>query len=116
MVAHAKAYGMTQDEAEAALEALSPEIDTTATSITFECTNRARKFNYSDSVSLELKVPARWPLKLETSNGNVSANQSQGPVTISTSNGRIEVKGATGSLHVSTSNGKITISNSELQS
>jgi len=112
MVAHAKAYGMTQEEAEAALETLMPEIDTTTTSITLECTRRAQKINYSDSVSLELKVPARWPLKLETSNGSVSTNQSQGPVTISTSNGRIEVKGATGSLHLSTSNGRITIENS----
>ena len=112
LIAHVKAYGNTQEEADAAVETLFPEIDTTTTAITIEVKRRAQAIMFSDSVSLELKVPASWPLKLETSNGSVSTSQSQGPVTINTSNGKIEVKGATGSLRLSTSNGKIIIENS----
>lgn len=112
LIAHAKAYGNTQEEADAALETLFPEIDTTTTAITIGIKRRTQAVMFSDSVSLELKVPANWPLKLETSNGSVSTSQSQGPVTINTSNGKIEVKGAIGSLRLSTSNGKIIIENS----
>lgn len=112
LVAHAKSYGNTQEEAEAVLESLVPHIDTTATAITIECKKRNQLAMWSDSVNLELKVPANWPLHLVTSNGSVLTSQSRGPVTIKTSNGKIEVKEAAGSLQLSTSNGKIIIENS----
>ena len=112
LVAHVRAYGFTQDDADAALESLSPEIDTSTTAITITSKKRNQSFIYSDSVSLELKVPASWPLHLTTSNGTVSTSRSRGPVTIDTSNGKIEVKEAAGSLKLSTSNGKIVVEHS----
>jgi len=112
LVAHIKAYGYTQDEADAAVDSLTPEIDTTASALTIACKRRNQTLTYSDSVSLELKVPAGWPLILTTSNGSVSTTQSRGPVTINTSNGKIEVKESAGSLQLATSNGKIVIENS----
>ena len=112
MVAHAKAYGNSQEEADAALEALVPEIDTTTSAVTIAWKKRNQMLFQSDSVSLELKVPASWPLYLVTSNGAVSTTQSRGPVTIETSNGKIEVKEAAGAQQLSTNNGKIIIENS----
>lgn len=112
LIAHIKAHGFNQEEADAALDSLSPDIDTTASAITIACKKRNQTLMYSDSVSLELKVPASWPLHLVTSNGAVSTTQSRGPVTIETSNGRIEVNEAAGVLRLSTSNGKITVKNS----
>jgi len=112
LVAHIKTYGYTQEEADAALEMVGPEIDTTASTITIACKKRNQTLMQSDSVSFELKVPATWPLKLVTSNGNVKTSQSRGPVTVRTSNGKIEVKEAAGSLQLSTSNGKIVVENS----
>ncbi len=112
LVAHAKAYGNTQAEVETALESLVPQIDTTTTAINIECKKRNQLTSWSDSVSLELKVPANWPLHLTTSNGSVLTSQSRGPVIIKTSNGKIDVKEAAGSLRLTTSNGKITIENS----
>ena len=112
LVAHMKSYGYTQEEADSALDSLVPNIDTTASALTIACKRRSQTLMYSDSVSLELKVPASWPLKLSTSNGAVSTTQSRGPVTIDTSNGKIEVKEAAGSLQLSTSNGKIIVENS----
>jgi DUF4097 and DUF4098 domain-containing protein YvlB len=112
LVAHIKSYGYTQEEADAALDSLSPAIDTTASALTIACKRRNQTLMYSDSVSLELKVPATWPLKLSTSNGAVSTTQSRGPVTIDTSNGKIEVKESAGLLQLSTSNGKIIVENS----
>lgn len=112
LIAHIKAYGYSQEEADAALDALSPEIDTTTSAITIACKKRNQVLMYSDSVSLELKVPANWPLNLVTSNGAVSTIQSRGPVTIETSNGKIEVKEAAGTLRLSTSNGKVIVANS----
>ena len=112
LIAHAKSYGNTQEEADTALELLTPQIDTTATAITIECKKRNQIAMWSDSVSLELKVPANWPLHLVTSNGSVMTSQSRGSVTIATSNGKIEVKEAAGSLQLSTSNGKIIVENS----
>ncbi len=112
MIAHVKAYGYSQEEADSALESLMPEIDTTTSAITIACKKRNQMLMHSDSVSLELKVPAGWPLHLVTSNGAVSTTQSLGPVNIETSNGKIEVKEAAGALQLSTSNGKIVIENS----
>jgi len=112
LIAHIKAHGYTQEEADAALDSLAPEIDTTASALTIVCKRRNQTLIYSDSVSLELKVPASWPLKLTTTNGAVSTTQSRGPVTIVTSNGKIGVKESAGSLQLSTSNGKIIIENS----
>lgn len=112
LIAHIKAHGYTQEDADAALDSLTPIIDTTASELTIACKRRNQTLMYSDSVSLELKVPASWPLKLTTSNGAVSTLQSRGPVTIDTSNGKIDVKEAAGSLQLSTSNGKIVIENS----
>ncbi len=112
MVAHVKAYGYSQEEADSALDALVPEIDTTTSAITIACKKRNQMLMHSDSVSLELKVPASWPLHLATSNGAVSTTQSRGPVNIATSNGKIHIKEAAGSLQLSTSNGKIVVENS----
>jgi len=112
LVAHAKAYGNTQEEADSEVERLVPEIDTTASAITIECKRRTQSMMFSGSVSLELKVPTGWPLDLVTTNGTVSTTDSRSSVTIDTSNGKIEVKGANGPMLLSTSNGTVTVENS----
>lgn len=113
IVAHAKSFGMTQEEADEALDGLSPVIDTSGGKLTIECKKRnPTNLGFSDSVSLELQVPVGWPLKLATSNGNVTVGQMFGSVSIQTSNGKVEVFEATGSVEASTSNGKIFVANS----
>lgn len=112
LVAHIKTYGYSQEEADAALESVVPEIDTTTNAITIVCKKRNQALMYSDSVSFELKVPVSWPLHLVTSNGGIKTSQSRGPVTANTSNGKIEIKEAAGSLQLSTSNGKIIVESS----
>jgi DUF4097 and DUF4098 domain-containing protein YvlB len=112
LVAHIKTYGYTQEEADAALETVVPEIDTTTSAISIECKKRNQALMYSDSVSFELKVPVSWPLHLVTSNGGIKTSQSRGPVTANTSNGKIEIKEAVGALQLSTSNGKIIVDDS----
>ena len=62
-----------------------------------------------DSVQLELKVPATWPLRLTTSNGTIKTKDSLAAIVAKTSNGQIEVLNSTGSLELATSNGRITV-------
>jgi len=109
VLAHIKTYGSTQVEADETLESLIPEIDTTAEAVRIQCNKRFRPFSFSDSVSLELKVPASWPLQLSTSNGTITTKESLAPVSIETSNGKVNVVRSAGPLRISTSNGKITI-------
>lgn len=109
VLAHIKAYGSTQEEADETLESLIPEFDTTAEAVRIQCEKRFSPFHFSDSVSLELKVPASWPLQLSTSNGTITTKESLAPVSIDTSNGKVNVVHSAGPLRISTSNGKITI-------
>lgn len=109
LVAHIKAYGHTQEEADQYLEELQPEIETSTSAVTIRCKKRSSRFISSDSVSLELRVPAKWPLRLTTSNGAIKAAKSESAVIAETSNGRIEIFDSVGPLELSTSNGRIVI-------
>ena len=112
VLAHIKTYGATQEEADETLESLTPEFDTTATAVRIQCKRRFSPFHFSDSVSLELKVPASWPLQLSTSNGTITTKDIIAPVSIDTSNGKVNVLRSSGPLRISTSNGTITIEDS----
>ena len=109
LIAHIKAYGNSQEEADKALELLIPEVDTSTDAVTIRCKKRSNSIFSSDQVRLELKVPAKWPLRLTTSNGHIKTSNSQSTVNAQTSNGSIDVVDAQGDIHLSTSNGRIEI-------
>ena len=112
VLAHMRSGGNTQEEADEAIDSLIPDFDTTATALKIKCKKRPGLFNFSDSVSLELKVPAKWPLVLSTSNGFVTVNDCLAPVSVDTSNGQVQVVHAVGQIRISTSNGKVNVEHS----
>jgi DUF4097 and DUF4098 domain-containing protein YvlB len=65
-----------------------------------------------DQVRLELKVPAKWPLNLTTSNGHIKTLHSRSSVIATTSNGAIDIVDAQGDIRPTTSNGRIEIQQS----
>ena len=66
-------------------------------------------FNRDAGTHLEITVPERIELDLETSNGQVTVTGVSGPVTVATSNGRIEIAGVSGTVQARSSNGRIAL-------
>jgi DUF4097 and DUF4098 domain-containing protein YvlB len=112
LVAHMKAFGESQEQAESRLESLVPSVDTQEKSVTIRCEKPGDAMFSMDSVSLELKIPPTWPLRLTTSNGIVTSTGSRSPLTVKTSNGQIKVINAIGNIELQTSNGAVSIEDS----
>jgi DUF4097 and DUF4098 domain-containing protein YvlB len=112
LVAHMKAYGYSVQDAEGALDSLIPEIDTTEDAVHIKTKKRDSMMN-QDSVDFELKVPQKWPLRLHTSNGDVTVEDSSSPVYVKTSNGSVLVERAIGKIELTSSNGQVTLLGSD---
>jgi DUF4097 and DUF4098 domain-containing protein YvlB len=109
VIAHVKAYGPTQDEADKIAELLEPKVDTSAMLVSILCEKPSSDLFTSHSVNLEVKVPPTWPLRLVTSNGTVSSVGSRASVVVETSNGTVTVDGAAGPMSIKSSNGRIVV-------
>lgn len=103
--AHYKAYGSTEEIAEANCQQMESQIAANDGVLTIQATKPTG--TWSSSTSYVLKVPKAVALELRTSNGRVEVAQVTGSVAIKTSNGRVEVKNIEGDVKVDTSNGRI---------
>ena len=110
VVAHMKAYGSSQNEAEGILDSLIPSIESNdkSTQIVAE-QPKERSMFVSNSVDFEVRVPAGCNLRLTTSNGRISSADSQASITANTSNGVVSISNALGSVELNSSNGEIEV-------
>lgn len=113
LVAHITARGYTQEEADKTLDTLIPQINVSDSEVSIKADKSASSMFISHSVSYELQVPKGWPLKLETSNGKVTATDSDAKIEVTTSNGAIHITNASESVEATTSNGSVTIEKCE---
>jgi hypothetical protein len=113
VVAHMKARGNTQEEADAGLAFLKPTVETNASGIKLIVKRNAERTNYSDSVAFELSVPSKMKLMLKTSNGAVECYDRKADLEIKISNGGIRLERFQGSVVANTSNGKIEVIESQ---
>ena len=109
IVAHMKAYGSSQKEAEGFLDSLIPSIESNDKSTQIVAEQKERAMFVSNSVDFEVRVPAGCNLRLTTSNGRISSADSQASVTANTSNGDISIADAIGSIELNSSNGEIEV-------
>lgn len=110
IVAHMKAYGSNQKEAEGILDSLIPTIESNdkSTQIVAE-QPKERSMFVSNSVDFEVRVPAGCNLRLTTSNGRIASSDSQASVNANTSNGDVSISNALGSIELNSSNGEIEV-------
>jgi len=110
IVARMKAYGTSQKEAEGVLDSLIPTIESNEkfTQIVAE-QQKVRSMFLSNSVDFEVRVPAGCNLRLSTSNGGISSEDSQASVTAHTSNGDVSISHAQGNVELNSSNGEIEV-------
>ena len=109
IVAHMKAYGASQKEAEGTLDSLVPTIESNEKSTQIVVERKERSTFVSNSVDFEVKVPAGCNLRLTTYNGRISSEDSQASVTASTSNGDVLIFNARGKIELKSSNGELEV-------
>lgn len=59
--------------------------------------------------TLEVKLPARLALRLDTVNGGIETPHMAGDIELDTTNGNIDAKGTDGNAYLDTTNGNITV-------
>jgi len=69
------------------------------------------KFGYSMQVSFDLKVPSRFKVECESTNGAISVNDIESGVKLETTNGAVECNNISGKIEVSAVNGSVTLDN-----
>jgi DUF4097 and DUF4098 domain-containing protein YvlB len=109
IVAHMKAYGASQKEAEGTLDSLVPTIESNEKSTQIVVEQKERSTFVSNSVDFEVKVPTGCNLRLTTYNGRISSEDSQASVTASTSNGDVLIFNARGKIELKSSNGELEV-------
>ncbi len=109
IVAHRKAYGASQEEAEGTLDSLVPTIESNEKSTQIVVEQKERSMFISNSVDFEVKVPAGCNLRLTTYNGRISSEDSQASVTANTSNGDVLIFNARGKIELKSSNGELEV-------
>ncbi len=102
-------YGSTEKAAEENCERLDCEIEANDGMLTVRAVKPSDQ--WMGSASFKLKVPPDCALKLQTSNGRVSAVNVQASIEVRTSNGKIELKNIEGDIFAKTSNGTIDAAN-----
>jgi len=107
----------SETEADELIVKTKPIIEKTAQGVRVALQPEYLKFNWFGSpgdrgvqYSVNLIVPARVDLKLDTSGGSINVGgETQGDILADTSGGCISVTGATGKLNLDTSGGNITV-------
>ena len=73
-----------------------------------------RRRNYSSDVRLEIKVPARFDLMLDTMGGDIRIAGVEGDIRGKTMGGKLDLNGLKGTLHLTTMGGGITLKQSNV--
>lgn len=102
-----KAYGMTEEQAEANCQLLAYDISADQGKLIIQATKPSDQ--WMASASFKLKVPETCAMKLRSSNGKISASDIAQTVDAHTSNGTIELKRISDSVTAKTSNGTVSV-------
>src|SRR4051794_30053378 len=102
--------GLSDADAQAALNAISVAVDQSGTTLTITATPVGDSpVGSSRGADVDVQIPADTAASVTSSNGQVQVINLNGPTTIRTSNGAATTRGGT-SLDVETSNGSIELS------
>jgi DUF4097 and DUF4098 domain-containing protein YvlB len=102
--------GLTEADAQAALDAITVTIHQAGTTLTITATTVGESpIGSSRGADVDVQIPADTAASVTSSNGRVQVINLDGTTTIRTSNGSATVRGGTG-LDVETSNGSIELS------
>ncbi len=106
VVATQKAYGATQESADAALEEIQIRIEESGDDVrVFAVTPKL----FKGSVSFDITMPQSPGLQAKTNNGEVTVKNVQGAVAVKTSNGKVIVSDSLEGVTIDTSNGAIEV-------
>jgi DUF4097 and DUF4098 domain-containing protein YvlB len=122
IIAHKKVNASGKEDAQRMMEKLEIRVREDGSDIKVE-TVSPRKYGRSGgffnwifdgstssySVSYELRVPRRFDVNLESTNGNVEAREIDGRIRMETTNGKINASGIRGMVRCSTTNGSIVV-------
>ena len=101
------AYGETDAAAQAACETLSCEVSQEGGVLKITALNP--KQHSSAGAAFELTVPHSLAIRVETTNGHVTASGLGSGLTVDTTNGKIDCKTVSGNLDLKSSNGGISV-------
>ncbi|MEM8735966.1 MAG: DUF4097 family beta strand repeat-containing protein [Planctomycetota bacterium] len=104
-----KAYGATQDAAEANVQELGCDIQADNGTLILKAVKPSDQ--WMAQAAFEVKAPRNCDLKIVTSNGTVDVADFDAPVKIQTSNGTVKLANISGSIDAGTSNGTIHANN-----
>jgi DUF4097 and DUF4098 domain-containing protein YvlB len=109
VVATQKAYGATQESADAALEEIQILIEESGDDVrVFAVTPKL----FKGSISFDITLPQSPGLQAKTSNGDVTVKDVHGAVAVKTSNGKVFVSESLEGVAAETSNGAIEVTSS----
>jgi len=101
------AYGETDADAQAACETLFCEVSQEGGVLKITALNP--KQHSSAGAAFELTVPHSLAIRVETTNGHVTASGLGSGLTVDTTNGTIDCKTVSGNLDLQSSNGDISV-------
>lgn len=108
MVATITARAATEEEARELAEQVEVSLEPSGDTLTAKIKKPIRLVNKSVSVSLDITVPGRTNLELETHNGAVVIADITGDVRATTHNGKVTTERVIGSTVLETHNGSIS--------
>lgn len=109
MVATITARAATEEEARELAEQVEISLEPSGDVLAAKITRPSNLFNKSVGVSLDVTVPQRTNLDLETHNGAVDVSDITGDVRALTHNGKVTTVRVTGSTVLETHNGSISV-------
>lgn len=109
IVATITARAATEEQAQELAEQVEISLEPSADTLTAKIKRPTNLFNKSVGVSLDVTVPDRTSLKLETHNGAVAVTDVTGDVRAITHNGKITTMRVSGSTVLETHNGAISV-------
>ena len=109
MIATITARAATEEEAQELAEEVEISLEPSGDTLTVKIRKPTRLFNKSVGVSLDITIPGRTNLELETHNGSVAVTDIRGEVRAITHNGKITTMRVSGSTVLETHNGLISI-------
>ncbi|MFN3188891.1 MAG: DUF4097 family beta strand repeat-containing protein [Aureliella sp.] len=104
-----KAYGATQEDADANVKELTCDIQADKGTLILKATKPSNQ--WMASAAFDLKAPRNCNLKIVTSNGTVDVADFDSPIKVQTSNGTVKLANISGSIDAGTSNGTISAKN-----
>ncbi|MHC4165437.1 MAG: DUF4097 family beta strand repeat-containing protein [Planctomycetota bacterium] len=109
MVATITARAATEEQARELAEEVEISLEPSGDGLTAKIKKPTRLINKSVGVSLDVTVPGRAHLELETHNGSVTVTDIAGDVRAKTHNGDVTTHRVSGSTALETHNGRISV-------